>query len=435
MYYSRPYDFRFAGADRGACEPVGRESEMNGVCGIQRLSSAARRRRRRHGVSCCVALLAVTLGLLAPAGVAHGGNAPQPQQLWKAYPLDPTYSDSARAPSAKPRPAPSPEKRAPASHRRLRTTASGNGSFPTLWIALAAALVAALAGTLLLVRRMTVPSGRLVMPSLPRARPQRIVLVSAAAAHGLSDGLMENVRRFGHLRPLVETESVREPARLIEDRRSPEPPPAKRVTRSSNAVLTPDRLVALEQKTLKRKRASGHASEAAAMKAKTWEPARGKEAKSGDVKELREKLARARTPEWETDALPVDPPKRPLKELRAARSVRHPVPVQAQCRIGWWRGYIKSEFYAKARMPDGRELVVRTSPGFRWSKATPPPKEARQVAEVHRKLVDELVGDGWVVSGGGEGDEWWALELNLRENETIDSQKGATWPPTRTSSA
>jgi hypothetical protein len=211
------------------------------------------------------------------------------------------------------------------------------------------------------------------------------------------------------------TEPEIEAAIQVDDQRA-NTPREKRIDRQSNRVLTSDRLVALERATLKRKRAS----DAARIKAKTWQPTVGTDTKSRDDKKLRAKKLAA-------------PPQQPVKDLRAARPVAQPRSVPARCRIGWWRGYVKSEFYAKARMPDGREYVVRTSLGFRWSKSTPPPKEAPQVAEVHQKLVADLVADGWVVSG--VGDEWWALELKLCGDETIDSQKGAVWPPTRTRSA
>ena len=83
-------------------------------------------------------------------------------------------------------------------------------------------------------------------------------------------------------------------------------------------------------------------------------------------------------------------------------------------------------------MPDGHDYLFRTSPTFRWSKSTPPPKDASQVAHAHQTLVDDLAADGWVVSGGG--DDWWALELKRRSDNPIDLQEGATWPPMRTSS-
>ena len=416
---------------------------MIGVCGIQELATG-RRCARSCGMAWCVALLAVMLAAAIPAGVALGANAPQPERLWQAYPLDPTHSAGAHAHAPAVSAAPTSRKRPPTSHRRAQASGSGDSSLPTAWIALAAALAALVAAGFVIARRVPVQAGRRVdvLQRLPRVRlDARAVTRSLAGIRmpslparppGLTDVLMDNVRRVGRLREVVaqkvdaaETESLSSPAAPVDDRREGGTAPVKPVDRRSDPVLTPDRLIALERATLKRKRAASTASGAEAIKAKTREPTRGKETASRDVKKLRAKLARAPN---ESGALG-----RPVKELRAARSAPQPGPAQAQCRIDWWRGYVKSEFYAKARMPDGREYVVCTSPGFRWSKSTPPPKEAPQVAQVHQELVDDLVAGGWVVSG--VGDEWWALELRLAGEETTEPQKGAAWPPRRTRSA
>ena len=221
-------------------------------------------------------------------------------------------------------------------------------------------------------------------------------------------------------------------------------------------MLTHARLVALEQATLKRKQSAGSAGDAETIKAKRRASTVAKDAKSQDLTKLRAKLLdspeEARQPiqpPIDSPVSPAAPPTRtddvpspqPRRKAAAppspvnARPVARPVPRPAQCRIEWWRGYVKSEFYATVRMPDEREYVLRTSPTFRWSKSTPPPKDASQVAHAHQTLVDDLAADGWVVSGGGGGDDWWALELKRRSNEPIDPQEGAPWQPTPTSSA
>ena len=67
-----------------------------------------------------------------------------------------------------------------------------------------------------------------------------------------------------------------------------------------------------------------------------------------------------------------------------------------RCEIRWWRGYLKSQFYAHAVTKEGLEVVVARSPMFRWRHAEPPsPTKAAVAARV--ALVETLVARGWRV--------------------------------------
>lgn len=65
-----------------------------------------------------------------------------------------------------------------------------------------------------------------------------------------------------------------------------------------------------------------------------------------------------------------------------------------RCEIRWWRGYVKSQFYAHGVTEEGLEFVVATSPMFLWRRATPPPPTKAAVA-ARIALVETLVARGW----------------------------------------
>jgi zinc-ribbon domain len=71
------------------------------------------------------------------------------------------------------------------------------------------------------------------------------------------------------------------------------------------------------------------------------------------------------------------------------------------CEIVWWRGYLKSEFFAAA---EGRELA--RSPGFRWRRADPPPPDDVGARKAHDELVRRLTALGWEPLG--QAIPWYA---------------------------
>ena len=130
-----------------------------------------------------------------------------------------------------------------------------------------------------------------------------------------------------------------------------------------------------------------------------------------EVSVLKEKLAATR------DNRPKKSPPRPTP-IATVRTV-----AAAECRIDWWRGYVRSEFYAQQRTPDGKDAIVSTSPSFRWSKPSAPPATLQHVAEAHAALVADLEAGGWIVSG--RGNEWYALKLKRRPSRRSVARKGS----------
>jgi hypothetical protein len=95
----------------------------------------------------------------------------------------------------------------------------------------------------------------------------------------------------------------------------------------------------------------------------------------------------------------------------AARRVRRPLPSGPEreqptdeafdiCRIGWWRGYVKSDFYAEAVGPNRHRSIVARSRMFRWRRADRPPASG-DALDAHNELVDRLVAAGWTPEGRG----------------------------------
>jgi hypothetical protein len=79
------------------------------------------------------------------------------------------------------------------------------------------------------------------------------------------------------------------------------------------------------------------------------------------------------------------------------------------CSIRWWRGYVKSSFYAVD--PDDPETVIEESPMFRWLHGDPPSSDAAR--EAHRELVARLERDGW--RRAGKGTQWFELRFRRRK--------------------
>lgn len=82
------------------------------------------------------------------------------------------------------------------------------------------------------------------------------------------------------------------------------------------------------------------------------------------------------------------------------------------CEIGWWRGYVKSEFYAAALTVDGSEYEVGRSPQFRWRRTEAPPSDHERARAAHAALVDRLAATGWEPVGGGV--PWFAQRFRRR---------------------
>ncbi|MGE5691781.1 MAG: hypothetical protein ACM33B_14595 [Pseudomonadota bacterium] len=105
---------------------------------------------------------------------------------------------------------------------------------------------------------------------------------------------------------------------------------------------------------------------------------------------------------------PVTPPPAPARPRARPPAPAGPPRSAASCEIRWWRGYVRSTFYAAAADAHAGERVIAESPPFRWRGAEPPPREPATL-EALETLVRRLEDDGWRVID--RGDEWFSLRL------------------------
>lgn len=117
---------------------------------------------------------------------------------------------------------------------------------------------------------------------------------------------------------------------------------------------------------------------------------------------------------------PAPPPHRkPAGPVEEAPPLHVPAPLGGdweECEIDWWRGYVKSDFYALAVGPGGESYVAARSPTFRWLRREPPPEESRG-AEPHARLVAHLVAEGWEPVGSRFA--WYKTRLRRRRRPTL----------------
>ena len=76
-------------------------------------------------------------------------------------------------------------------------------------------------------------------------------------------------------------------------------------------------------------------------------------------------------------------------------------PATGSCRVGWWRGYLRSSFYAYERNGDGEMTLVAESPPFSWHSSEPPTESPAALA-AYATLVETLEHLGWEPDGAGE---------------------------------
>jgi hypothetical protein len=97
---------------------------------------------------------------------------------------------------------------------------------------------------------------------------------------------------------------------------------------------------------------------------------------------------------------------------RSAPAVRRQ-PQADECSIRWWRGYVRSEFYAVSG--EGEGTVIAESPFFWWGRTDPPDSEAAVAA--HQQLIAELEQSGWTIAGRGR--LWFELRLRRVPAPTV----------------
>jgi hypothetical protein len=375
---------------------------MHQSCGSEHrgsIASAQGRMRRRYPLLVTALVVALTgaAGALANTG-SKGSRRPAPDLLWRSYPLNSAPAAPAPHPKATIRPTSSPKPTA-------GFTASSFGVSAGVWVAIGlAALLVLLAIVYVLLRRAPYASAKLAdararaADSVNRARgsagkwaigaQKALALRSASALHRLrvlGATLVVDVRG-GTAPAAVRGSAEPSPARLD---------PRPRSVPTEEAIVRPEHAAARTEsvQTLKRKLT-------------TRDNPRRRE-----VSVLKEKLAATR------DNRPKKSPPRPTP-IATVRTV-----AAAECRIDWWRGYVRSEFNAKQRTPDGKDAIISTSPSFRWSKPSAPPATLRHVAEAHAALIADLEARGWIVSG--RGNEWYALKLKRPPSRRSVARKGS----------
>jgi hypothetical protein len=126
------------------------------------------------------------------------------------------------------------------------------------------------------------------------------------------------------------------------------------------------------------------------------------------------------------------PPRRPRPRAPVRSSTPPPPPqgtspasAQAQeeerrqelCTVRWWRGYVKSQFYAQASDAAGRRRVVARSPEFWWRNAEPPPRSGPAL-DAYKALLATLNRDAWEPAGPPAG-HWYEATLARPEKPSL----------------
>ena len=101
--------------------------------------------------------------------------------------------------------------------------------------------------------------------------------------------------------------------------------------------------------------------------------------------------------------VPVEVPRPAVAAMGAG-----PAAAIVRCQVRWWRGYVRSRFYAVVTDGDGAGTTVGQSPDFPWRRGTPPTETPDAVAALEA-LAEVLRRSGW--SAAGRGDAWYALRF------------------------
>jgi len=347
--------------------------------------------------ACRVALLCALLAFPVATARAEPAPKPTPQKLWQTFPLDstPHHQQPASAPTARP----------PAAQR------NSGGSSLWIWIAAVAAIAAVVAALL-------------VATSVParirrRTRSRRDV---ERGATDVLDDLIEVLRAPFQRRRL---NALAHPFG-----RSTRPDEESRrglVTLNAwlsgtggdsaenEAELLKAKLVAHEDTGVQKPEERSPDEDVDLLKAKLQDQAaQAKPAKTS----LTSDEALAAKPRTKADAEKYAP--RPQQKTAAAPSLvvlpskssgaKAPRRAEPQrrgtddaCTISYWRGYVKSRFYAA----DDGGYVVAESRLFRSRGEEP--AESDDAVAAHQELVAQLEDDAWVPAG--KGDRWYELRF------------------------
>jgi hypothetical protein len=393
--------------------------EWTRACGTELRSSTARAKpgsgRRAASVAlACAASLAIALS--SPGAVAgaqaKAPHRPQPTELWRAYPLEPAGAGSSVRPRVG-KTVPLHRDIESAALRRASSRAAAAGPSTAAWVAGALGLLAVLFAAFAVSRQLTArvlrsPLGHGLLPEPLRAFGGRV----SRRARSLTS-FVERARAAAAIHRQNLFEPAFATARLDAVRRSAAPPKlsvpsARQPVEAERSDRTPAQAVLKH----KQKEAVVQPKGVTKLKAKARVAAPRKDPTRHDLEILKAKLAE-RPSKLRDAALTRSPGKRPLMSVAPrANEQQWEVASTPSCRIEWWRGYVKSQFYAKLVTSDGCESIVRSSPLFGWSKPTTPPRDLPRVAHAHATLLSRLEADGWVKTN--RGDDWYAFELKRR---------------------
>lgn len=92
-------------------------------------------------------------------------------------------------------------------------------------------------------------------------------------------------------------------------------------------------------------------------------------------------------------------------------------PEWEYCEIDWWRGYVKSNFVARATTPGDADYVVRESPMFRW-RGNGIPDATPESTAAHERLIEKLLAEGWE-EDGATSPAWFARSFRRRAPEAL----------------
>jgi hypothetical protein len=112
----------------------------------------------------------------------------------------------------------------------------------------------------------------------------------------------------------------------------------------------------------------------------------------------------------------------PVGSASDEEPLMHIVPgeVWELCEVDFWRGYLKSDFFAHRLGRESGPEIAR-SPMFRWRGDATPAQDNKIVA-AHEQLVEALLTAGWERMGMGEHTPWYAQRFRRRVGRALPAE-------------
>lgn len=417
---------------------------------------------RRRGSWFLAAL--VLVATCVPTAAARERPVPDPQELWRQFPLDEQRTE--QTPTVQ---APAPRERtspvsSTASERTRDVGLLGLGA-----IALATTLVIGLATLVLAGLRGRVRPGPGREPYVPASRPStpgRTVgdgsgLMTPTAKHREVETLRVN-REAQNQAAKTAASSIDEVDTLKAKLATPAAPKDEATTNADQEILKSKREAAASAveatgkrfhgvDALKRKLDREDVATRESLERQATEWLRTKLQEDDDTADpaarlsVGENLSVAEKPRTALElvhgspaaaprARPTRPPDAQRRTNRSGRSSRGSAavahvsaevpelvepsesPPQVKGRVFLWRGYVKAQFYAVEQYPKPAR-VIALSPLFRtrgWDRLPP---NAGASADAHAALIESLERDGWSVVA--RGTRWFDVELERAEEPPL----------------